>query len=57
LVESWANTKPDPPVLPIIPQVDLSELENYMAQTNERIKEGFQKQQEQLNELEQKFEK
>lgn len=56
LVESLANTKPDQPVLPIIPQVDLSELENYAAQTNELVKEGFQKQQAQLNELELKFE-
>ncbi|WP_418697726.1 hypothetical protein [Bacteroides sp.] len=57
LVESLANTKPDQPVLPIIPQVDLSELESHAAQTNELIKEGFQKQQEQLDELEQKLQK
>ena len=57
LVESLANTKPDQPVLPIIPQVDLPELENHAAQTNELIKEGFQKQQEQLHELEEKLQK
>lgn len=55
LVESLANTKSDQPVLPIIPQVDLSELENYAAQTNELIKEGFKKNQEQLDELDQKL--
>lgn len=57
LVESLANAKSVQPVLPIIPQVDLSELENHAAQTNERIKEGFQKQQEQLDELEQRLQK
>ena len=56
LVESLANAKSDQPVLPIIPQVDLSELENHMAQTNELIKEEFQKQQEQLHEFKQKLE-
>jgi hypothetical protein len=55
-VESLANTKPDQPVLPITPQVDLSELESHVVQTNELIKEGFLKQQEQLNELELKLE-
>lgn len=58
LVESLANAKSDQPVLPIIPQqVDLSELENHASFTNELIKEGFQKQQEQLDELGQKLEK
>lgn len=58
LVESLANAKSDQPVLPIIPQqVDLSELENHASLTNELIKEGFQKQQEQLDELGQKLEK
>lgn len=58
LVESLANAKSDQPVLPIIPQqVDLSELENYASHTKELIKEGFQKQQEQLDELGQKLEK
>ncbi len=56
LIESLANAKPDQPALPIIPQVNLSELENHMAQTNELIKEGFQKQQEQLHEFQQKLE-
>ncbi len=44
-------------MLPIIPQIDLSELESYAAQTNELIKEGFKKHQEQLDELEQKLQK
>ena len=58
MVESLANAKSDQPVLPIIPQqVDLSELENHASLTNELIKEGFQKQQEQLDELGQKLEK
>lgn len=58
LVESLANAKSDQPVLPIIPQqVDLSELENHASFTRELIKEGFQKQQEQLDELGQKLEK
>lgn len=58
LVESLANAKSDHPVLPIIPQqVDLSELENHASHTKELIKEGFQKQQEQLDELGQKLEK
>lgn len=58
LVESLANAKSDQPVLPIIPQqVDLSELENNASFTKELIKEGFQKQQEQLDELGQKLEK
>lgn len=57
LVESLANAKSDQPVLPIIPQVDLSELENHASQTKELIKEGFKKHQEQLNELGQKLEK
>ena len=58
LVESLANAKSDQPVLPIIPQqVDLSELENQASHTKELIKEGFQKQQEQLDELGQKLEK
>ena len=58
LVEYLANAKSDQPVLPIIPQqVDLSELENYASHTKELIKEGFQKQQEQLDELGQKLEK
>ena len=58
LVESLANAKSDQPVLPIIPQqVDLSELENHASLTSELIKEGFQKQQEQLDELGQKLEK
>lgn len=57
LVESLANAKSDQPVLPIIPQVDFSELENHAVQTNRLIKEGFQKQQEQLHEFEQKLEK
>ena len=58
LVESLANAKSDQPVLPIIPQqVDLSELENHASLKNELIKEGFQKQQEQLDELGQKLEK
>ncbi|MDD3038123.1 hypothetical protein [Bacteroides sp.] len=56
LIESLVNVKSDQPALPIIPQVDLSELENHMAQTNELIKEGFQKQQEQLHEFNQKLE-
>lgn len=58
LVESLANAKSDQPVLPIIPQqVDLSELENHASFTKELIKEGFQKQQEQLDELGQKLQK
>ena len=51
LVESLANAKSDQPVLPIIPQVDLSELESHVTETNELIREGFQKQQEQLDEF------
>lgn len=57
LIESLANAKSDQPALPIIPQVDLSELENHLAETNELIKEGFQKQKEQLHEFQQKLEK
>lgn len=57
LVESMANAKSDQPVLPIIPQADLSELENHVTETNEFIKEGFQNQQEQLHEFQQKLEK
>lgn len=57
LVESLVNVKSDQPALPIIPQVDLSELENHVTETNELIKEGFQKQQEQLHEFQQKLEK
>lgn len=57
LVESLANDKSDQPVLPIIPQANLSELENHVTETNELIKEGFQKQQEQLHEFQQKLEK
>lgn len=57
LIESLANAKSDQPVLPIIPQVDISELENHAAQINELIKERFQKQQEQLHKFEQKLEK
>lgn len=57
LVESLANAKSDQPVLPIIPQVDLSELENHASHTKELIKEGFKKHQEQLDELGQKLEK
>lgn len=55
LVESLVNAKSDQPVLPFIPQVDLSELENHAAQTNELIKEGFKKHQELLDEIEQKL--
>lgn len=51
------NAKSDQPVLPIIPQVDLSELESHVTETNILIKEGFQKQQEQLHEFQQKLEK
>lgn len=58
LVESLAKAKSDQLVLPIIPQqVNLSELENHTSFTKELIKEGFQKQQEQLDELGQKLEK
>lgn len=57
LVESLANVKSDQPVPPIIPQVDLSELENHVTETNKLIKEGSQKQQEQLYEFQQKLEK
>ena len=57
LVESLVNAKSDQPVLPIIPQVDLSELESHVTETNILIKEGFQKQQEQLHEFQQKLEK
>lgn len=57
LVESMANAKSDQPALPIIPQVDLSELENHMTEINELIRERFQKQQEQLHEFQQKLEK
>ena len=57
LIESLANDKSDQPVLPIIPQVDLSELENHVTETDELIREGFQKQQEQLHEFQQKLEK
>lgn len=57
LVESLANAKSDPPVLPIIPQVDLSELESHVTETNKLIKEGLQKQQEQLHEFQKKLEK
>lgn len=57
LVESLVNLKSDQPVLPVIPQVDISELEIHVTETNEIIKEGFQKQQEQLHELQQKLEK
>lgn len=57
LVESLANVKSDQSVQPIIPQMDLSELENHAAQTNELIKVGFKKHQEQLYEFKQKLEK
>lgn len=57
LVELLANAKSDLPVLPIIPQVDLSELESHASRTNELIKEGFKKHQELLDELEQKLQK
>lgn len=57
MVESLTKAKSDQPILPIIPQVDLSELENHAAQTNELIKEGFKKHQKQLNELGQKLQK
>lgn len=57
LVESLANAKSDQPVLPIIPQADLSELESHVTETNTLIKEGFQKQQEQLHEFQKKLEK
>lgn len=57
LVESLANAKSDQPVLPIIPQADLSELENHVTETNELIRERFQKQREQLHEFQQKLEK
>ena len=57
LVESLANAKSDQPVLPIIPQADLSESENHVTETNELIRERFQKQQEQLHEFQQKLEK
>ena len=57
LVESLVNAKSDQSVLPIIPQVDLSELEIHVTETNILIKEGFQKQQEQLHEFQQKLEK
>lgn len=57
LVESLANAESDQPVLPIIPQVNLSELENHVSETNELIRERFQKQQEQLHEFQQKLEK
>lgn len=57
LVEFLVKAKSDQPVLPIIPQTDLSELENHAAQTNELIKEGFKKHQEQLDELGQKLQK
>lgn len=57
LVESLANAKSDQPVLPIIPQADLSELENHVTETNELIRERLQKQQEQLHEFQQKLEK
>lgn len=57
LVESLVNLKSDQPVLPVIPQVDISELENHVTDTNKLIKEGFQKQQEQLYEFQQKLEK
>lgn len=52
-----ANAKSDQPVLPIIPQVDLSELESHVAETNILFKEGLQKQQELLHEFQQKLEK
>ena len=57
LVESLANAKSDQPVLPIIPQVDLSESESHVAETNILFKEGLQKQQELLHEFQQKLEK
>lgn len=57
LVESVVNVKSDQPVLPIIPQADLSELETHVTETNELIKEGFQKQQDQLHEFQQNLEK
>lgn len=57
LVESLANAKSEQPVLPIIPQANLSELENHTAQTKELIKEGFKKHQEQFDELGQKHQK
>lgn len=57
LVESLANAKFEQPVLPIIPLVNLSELENHTAQTKELIKESFKKHQEQLDELGQKLQK
>ncbi|WP_280216410.1 hypothetical protein [Bacteroides fragilis] len=57
LVESLANAKFEQPVLPIIPLVNLSELENHTAQTKELIEEGFKKHQEQLDELGQKLQK
>lgn len=57
LVEPLANAESDQPVLPIIPQVNLSELENHVSETNELIRERFQKQQEQLHEFQQKLEK
>ena len=57
LIESLANAKFEQPVLPIIPLVNLSELENHTAQTKELIKESFKKHQEQLDELGQKLQK
>ena len=57
LVESLANAKFEQPVLPIIPLVNLSELENHTAQTKELIEEGFKKHQEQLDEPGQKLQK
>lgn len=57
LVESLANAKSDQPVLPIIPQANLSELESHVAETNILFKEGLQKQQELLHEFQQKLEK
>lgn len=57
MVESLANAKFEQPVLPIIPLVNLSELENHTAQTKELIEEGFKKHQEQSDELGQKLQK
>ena len=57
LVESLANAKFEQPVLPIIPLVNLSVLENHTAQTKELIEEGFKKHQEQSDELGQKLQK
>lgn len=54
-IESITKVQPKQPSLPIIQQINLSELENTTARTNAFIKSEFQKSKEQLYELSQKL--